>query len=863
MQLCPQCNTNNRDTAHHCAQCGHGLQDLLGAGTILQGRYQIERVLGTGGFGAVYLVRHLALGHLFALKTSFDTTTGAVRQFEREAKFLVTLQHPNLARVTDLFIEANGTPYLVMEYVEGENLDELVTRTGLQTVSRVITWMEQTLDALHYLHTRIPAIVHRDIKPSNLILQADGRLVLVDFGIAKESGTKTTIGARAYTPGFSPPEQYGTQSADARSDLYSVGATMFFLLTAQVPPDAIDRMVHGASLILPGSLPPSITQLVTATLALNPSQRPISAEKLKTALTAPVAPAIPPPQRVAMPIPPTVRVSPPPSQRLKWLVLLGAGAGIAVVLFFLVKLVSGSSSPTTATAATSVVTTIAMASTAGATVGVAPVATTVSVPSPTTVPNTAVQTAAASTAAVTQPAVVKATANTAPVMNAASIGIGATSGAGIVTSGEDVVATGYNKIGTELADAFAGKYKGKTVSVLHGFSGNEVNKFAATFKDFQDKTGITINLVPGGNTEAINVKVTSGTVEDIVNFPQPGTMASYAKSGKVIDLNKFINPAWLKQNYNQGFIDTNTVDSPSGKILGGVFERINFKSAVWYPKKAFDAAGYKVPTTWAEQQTLMDQIVKDGDTPWCMGIESGGATGWPATDWIEDLMLRTTSLDNYDKWVNGTLPFTSPEVKTAFQILTNIWFDDKYVYGGRKAIATTNFGDAGTPMLQDPPKCWLLKQGTFITTFFEHNKPGVKAGVDYDFYYLPPIDPQYSKPVLYAGDLFSAFNDRPEVRAVMEYFTTYEAIQPRVKLGGGALSPHKNAVLADYTNDLDRKAAQIILTASIVRFDGSDLMPAEVGSGSFWKGMTDYAGGTVGLNKALAEIQAGWDNVKK
>jgi alpha-glucoside transport system substrate-binding protein len=424
--------------------------------------------------------------------------------------------------------------------------------------------------------------------------------------------------------------------------------------------------------------------------------------------------------------------------------------------------------------------------------------------------------------------------------------------------------TDYSKIGPELADAFAGKYKGTTVSLLHGLSGEEENKFKAQFTDFQAKTGITLNLVPGSTTESIAVKVQSGTIEDIVNFPQPGTMGSYAKQGKIIDLNTFIKADWLKENYNQGFIDTNTVPDASGKpILGGVFNRINLKSIVFYPKKAFDEAGYKVPTTWDEQTALMDQIVKDGDTPWCIGIESGGATGWPATDWIEDIMLRTTSLENYDKWTKGELPFTSPEVKNAFQKLTDIWFNDKYVYGGRKAIATTSFGDAPAPMLQDPPKCWLHRQGTFITTFMEKAKPGIKAGVDYDFYYLPPIDPQYGKPVLFAGDLFSMFNDRPEVRAVIEYLTTYESVQPWIKLGGGAISPHKNSVLADYTSDLERKAAQIILNASSARFDGSDLMPAEVGSGSFWKGITDYVSGSADLDQALTTIQAGWANVKK
>ncbi len=426
-------------------------------------------------------------------------------------------------------------------------------------------------------------------------------------------------------------------------------------------------------------------------------------------------------------------------------------------------------------------------------------------------------------------------------------------------------ATDYSKIGTELVDAFAGKYKGTTVSLAHGLSGEEENKFKAQFTDFQAKTGITLNLIPAGNTpEAVSVKVQSGTIEDIVNFPQPGLMGSYAKQGKIVDLNTFIKADWLKENYNQGFIDTNTVLDASGKpILGGVFNRINLKSIVFYPKKAFDEAGYTIPETWDEMLALSDQIVKDGDAPWCIGIESGGATGWAATDWVEDIMLRTTSLENYDKWTSGEMQFTDPVVKNALQKMTDIWFKDGYVYGGRAAIATTNFGDAPGPMVQDPPKCWLHRQGTFITTFMEKAKPGIKAGVDYDFFYLPPIDSQYGKPVLFAGDLFSIFNDRPEVRAVIEYLTTYESVQPWIKLGGGAISPHKNSVLADYTTDLERKAAQIILEASSARFDGSDLMPAEVGSGSFWKGMTDYISGSANEDQALETIQAGWANVKK
>jgi alpha-glucoside transport system substrate-binding protein len=422
--------------------------------------------------------------------------------------------------------------------------------------------------------------------------------------------------------------------------------------------------------------------------------------------------------------------------------------------------------------------------------------------------------------------------------------------------------TDYAAISDELAAAFNREYEGTTVSLLHGLSGEEEIRFQAVFEPFQEATGITVNLVPGSSTETIAVKVEGGTVEDIVNFPQPGDMSRYARQSKVIDLNQFLKPEWLAENYNQGFIDTNTVPDASGnEILGGVFQRINFKSAVWYPKAAFDEAGYTVPETWDEMLALMDTIVADGDAPWCIGIESGGATGWPATDWIEEIMLRTTSLENYDAWTRGELEFTSPEVRNAMDVLTNIWFNDQYVYGGRQAIVTTNFGDSPTPMFDDPPKCWLHRQGNFITTFFEENAPGVEPGVDYDFFYLPPIDEQYGEPVLFAGDLFSMFNDRPEVRAVISYFTTYESIQPWIQLGGGALSPHQNSNLDDYRSDIERRMAETILNASSARFDGSDLMPGEVGAGSFWKGMTDYVSGSADLDEALQTMQDGWANV--
>ncbi len=417
-----------------------------------------------------------------------------------------------------------------------------------------------------------------------------------------------------------------------------------------------------------------------------------------------------------------------------------------------------------------------------------------------------------------------------------------------------------SKVGQELVDAYAGKYKGTKVTMFGPFTSDDEVKFNNSVKDFTAATGIAIQYSGSKEFETtINVRVEGGNPPDIADFPQPGLMSSIAKTGKIQDVSKWIKPEWLAQEYNKGYLDTATVQGASGKILGGIFQRINAKGLVWYPKKAFDAAGYKVPTTWAEQQTLMDTIVKDGDTPWCIGIESGTATGWPATDWLENIMLRTTSTDNYDKWTTGALPFTDPTVKNALKIMSDIWLNPKYVYGGTKQIVSTAFGDANKPMFMNPPKCWLENQGNFITSFYPKD---AKAGVDYDFYYLPPIDAQYGKPVEFGGDLMSAFTDRPEVRAVMEWFSTYDGVKGWVKQGG-ALAPQKDSNLADYPSDLDRKVANTVLNATVVRFDGSDLMPGAVGAGTFWKGMTDYVSGTVDATKALEEIQAGWANVKK
>lgn len=422
---------------------------------------------------------------------------------------------------------------------------------------------------------------------------------------------------------------------------------------------------------------------------------------------------------------------------------------------------------------------------------------------------------------------------------------------------KETTAPSTEPLGSPLELAMKGDYKGTKVTMFGPFVDADQVKFENSIKEFEEKTGIDIQYEGSKEFEAtINIRVDGGNAPDIADFPQPGLLASIAKTGKVIDLTSVLDQDKLTANYNKSWLDMSNMDGKDGKIMAGIWNRSNVKSLVWYPKKQFEEAGYKVPETWDELMALTEQIAKDGDPAWAIGIESGAATGWPATDWVENIMLRTTTPENYDKWVKGELPFTSPEVKNAVETMSKIWLNKDYVYGGAKSIVTTSFGDAPAPMFNNPPKAWFNMLGNFITSFFPET---AKVDVDYDWFYLPPIDPQYGKPVLVAGDIYAMFNDRPEVRAVMEFFTTGESIKSWVQ-SGGVIAPMNDASLDWYTSESDRRMAKLVQDASTLRFDGSDLMPGKVGAGTFWKGMTDYVSGTATLDQALEQIQSGWNN---
>ncbi|MGD2078925.1 MAG: ABC transporter substrate-binding protein, partial [Chloroflexota bacterium] len=292
-----------------------------------------------------------------------------------------------------------------------------------------------------------------------------------------------------------------------------------------------------------------------------------------------------------------------------------------------------------------------------------------------------------------------------------------------------------------LEQAINGDFEGTTVTVDGAFEGNDDDgvKFDQSVAAFEEATGIDVNYIGNKEFEAsIAIRVDAGDAPDIVDFPQPGLYAGFVRSGDIIPVTTWMSDEWLSQQYNEGWREFVSIDGEETAVM----HRYSGKSLVWYPKDDWDAAGYEIPETWDELLALTQTIADDGDTAWCIGIESGAATGWPATDWTEDLLLRTAPLEDYDAWTQGELPFNSDQVKNAIETWSEIWFNDEYVYGGRDSIVSTAFGDAPAPLFTDPPGCWLHRQANFITSFFPED---AEYGVDYDFFYLPPVDEAYGR----------------------------------------------------------------------------------------------------------------------
>jgi len=351
----------------------------------------------------------------------------------------------------------------------------------------------------------------------------------------------------------------------------------------------------------------------------------------------------------------------------------------------------------------------------------------------------------------------------------------------------------------------------------------------------------------------INVRVQAGDLPDLSATPQPGVMKDLAAKGAIIPLPQSV-VSLIDKNYSAAWKELGSADD--SKVYG-VFHRVNVKGLAFYNKPAFEAAGFKVPKSWIELLNLTRRMQTTTKiTPWCVGIESGGATGWPATDWLENIMLRTQPAKVYDQWIDNKVKFDSPQVRNAWSIMDSIWNDPKAVYGGKKSIAVTNFITASQGLFTSPQQCWLNLQGSFATAFFQD---AIKAQLDKNVgvFVLPMIDTKLPTTLEVGGDQYVLFKgkDRPEVIKFLEFLATGASAEPWAKVGGG-LFAHKDQNLNAYSTALDKEFVRIILSAKSARFDASDSMPSAVNQ-AFWKGTTDYTTGK-SLDQVLKDIDAAY-----
>ena len=407
--------------------------------------------------------------------------------------------------------------------------------------------------------------------------------------------------------------------------------------------------------------------------------------------------------------------------------------------------------------------------------------------------------------------------------------------------------------------------EGEEVTITGALIGEDQDGFRANFESFTEETGIVVTYQGSDNFEQeIQIQMESGDTPDFALWPQPGAVVDAAQRGMLTSLEDLeIDIDAYKTNFSSYLVGLGTVD---GSIYGGA-NAANLKSIVWYQPAEFEARGYAVPETWDAMIALADQIVADGMNPFCFGMYSNGASGWLATDWMEDIMLRTgNGTASYDQWVTNELKFEDPIVKNAASLLSQIMHTENYVVGGTDAIVSTYFGNAQDPMFSKDangnPGCFMHRQASFIPSFWpEAAQAGV--GVETTVFPFPVIDASLPKAALGAGDMWGAFNDRDATKAVAEYMLSAEFHAAAAAMPNNArLSAHTGFDTSLYSKDINRILGTIIadaLAADAFRFDASDLMPPEVGAGSFWKEMMNLAVEGPGyIDTAMANIDTSW-----
>lgn len=380
-----------------------------------------------------------------------------------------------------------------------------------------------------------------------------------------------------------------------------------------------------------------------------------------------------------------------------------------------------------------------------------------------------------------------------------------------------------------------------TITITGTWGGSELE----TFMKIADAAGVKVTFNTTRDLNAVlATAVKAKTLPDIAILPNPGKLQELAKQGQLRPLT-YLSKNDLK-NYAKTWV---SLGSYGGKLYGVYFKVAN-KSVIWYNPKEFKKNGWAVPKTWDELIVLDKKIVAAGKTPWSIGSD----IGWPLSDWIENIMIRTAGPDLYQKWIDHEIPWTHPAVKKAFQTWGEIVGNPKNLAGGIDGTLATTFQNGAVAVFQENPKAYMYYEGDFMGGIVTSQLPNVKLGEDMDFFAFPEINSRYGVPVVGGADVFVAFSDKPAVKKMMKFLTSVQANEIAAK--NGFLSQNKGVSLNQYPNIVNKNSARILTQAETYVFDGSDLMPSAVGNqGGFWDACKQYIQDPSKLDSILARME--------
>lgn len=412
-----------------------------------------------------------------------------------------------------------------------------------------------------------------------------------------------------------------------------------------------------------------------------------------------------------------------------------------------------------------------------------------------------------------------------------------------------------------------------TEFTLFGAPVGDEGKAMEGFLDvYNAEKGTNIGFTGSDDFESqLRIRVDGGDPPEVAVAPQPGSICPFAAEGALASLEDMgFDIAQLEADSGKFWVDLGLCED--GKHYGIPWFP-NYKSIVFYHEPTFTAQGYEIPETWDDMIALSQQMVDDGFTPWCFGFESGGATGWAGTDWIEDIVVRESGTELYTQWFKHEIPFNDPAIVQAFDTFGELIFSEGFVLGGAENIAGVSVTDSPGPMFNDPPSCLMLKQGSFarnwmvdLPNYSEETSQQIKV------FPFPTIDGNTG--AMGGGDTIMVFNGTPENAQIVKDWITPDWGCTLASASGGGVSPYgghgvagierlpgnKNISVDCYESDFAKTLATVITEAlglNTFVFDGGDLMPPAVGQGSFWTGMVDFTRGK-SAQEVADDIEASW-----